>query len=75
MSSIVFLISLNKKTKITTKKTLRKTGLEDQENIRNELLNSDVTICEICLKEEDQLSDATIQWVECSMCRVWVYTH
>lgn len=48
MSSIVFHISLNKKTKITTKKTLRKTGLEDQENIRNELLNSDVTICEIC---------------------------
>ena len=40
--------------------TLRKPGLEDQENIKNKLLNSDVTICGICLKEEDPLNDATI---------------
>ena len=31
------------------------------------------TFCGICLKEDDEVSDEVIDWIQCSKCSLWMH--
>ena len=39
------------------------------------LIESTVTVCGICLQEEDRSDDTTVEWIECTKCGIWIHTY
>ena len=33
----------------------------------------DITVCGICLKEEDRSGNRLVQWIECDNCNIWFH--
>ena len=64
-----------RKKRSTQKKSIAKPSHEDYIKAKKKLIASTVTICGICLQEEDRSDDTTVEWIECTKCGILVHTN
>ena len=64
-----------RKKRSTQKKSITKPSHEDYIKAKKTLIASAVTICGICLQEEDRSDDTTVEWIECTKCGIWIHTY
>ena len=46
---------------------------EKLSSCRKELHQTEITVCGICLKQNDTQSDQTLQWIQCDKCNMWFH--
>lgn len=65
--------SVTKKRK-TMGSSLAKPSLAEISNCKENLSRQDITVCVICLKEDDKtISTSTVHWSQCSQCGLWLH--
>ena len=52
---------------------MSKPNEEELLSCRNELLKAEITVCGLCLKENDAQNDQTLEWVQCNHCNMWFH--
>ena len=57
-----------KKKKETTKKHWAKPTMDEQEKAKSKMINTDIKVCGICWRDEDNTHDVYIPWIECDYC-------
>lgn len=62
-----------KKSRSTTNITMDKPQLKDVSKCKNELFNTEMELCGICLKQNDSSNTNKVNWISCSECFMWVH--
>ena len=62
-----------RKRKRETAHSLSKPTIAEASNIREKLQAYDVAVCSICYREDDKERGDEIQWIQCSLCRLWFH--
>ena len=62
-----------KKRRSTNSISIAKPSVEKSNHAKDTLVETDVTICSVCLKEEDTELTDTVEWLKCNHCDVWLH--
>ena len=63
-----------RKRRQTTMNTLSKPSIEEIATQRKKLKMEEPQLCGICLEQSVQKNGATIDWIQCASCNLWVHT-
>ena len=62
------------KRKRSSASRIKKPSVEEQESASHSLKTTEVTVCAICWKEEDdEHNSQEIEWISCSKCKLWMH--
>ena len=50
-----------------------KPTIEEQNIVREKMENTQVEVCGICMKQDDNRDGVEVEWIECTKCKLWVH--
>ena len=59
----------------TAATTVHKPSSEEAVTTKQKMARVEVTVCGICLAEEDNSQSDDIEWIACCKCRLWVHLY
>lgn len=62
-----------KKPRTLSRKSLSTPNDEEKSQCIDNLDEVDITVCSICLREEDKSGNRLVEWIECDKCTMWFH--
>ena len=60
--------------KQTTSARWRKSTLSETTKTTTQLNSTEVTVCGVCWKEDDNEEGSEVYWIACSKCDIWIHS-